>query len=88
MQRSLESVTLDATAAAAVGSRPGDAKRLRRQQALVVALLFCGYAAYYFCRVDFAVSTPLLIEELRGKGLSASAALIRIGGISSLGVFA
>ncbi len=63
-------------------------RRLRRQQTLVVALLFCGYGAYYFCRADFAVATPLLIDEFGRHGLERADALKRIGGMTSLGVFA
>jgi OPA family glycerol-3-phosphate transporter-like MFS transporter len=64
------------------------AGRLGRWQLLTVALLFCGYAAYYFCRSDFSVAMPLLVTELQRKGLSADAALVRLGSISSFGVLA
>ena len=33
---------------------------------MVIALLFGGYAALYFCRADLSVGTPLIIEELGG----------------------
>jgi OPA family glycerol-3-phosphate transporter-like MFS transporter len=55
---------------------------------LTVALLFCGYAAYYFCRSDFSVAMPLLVAELQRGGLSANAAVVRLGSISSFGVLA
>jgi sugar phosphate permease len=58
---------------------------LRRRQIAIVSLLFVGYASLYFCRADLSVATPLLIDELRGKGLSQPAALERIGTITSLG---
>jgi sugar phosphate permease len=61
---------------------------LRRQQAGTVLLLFCGYAAYYFCRADLSVATPLIVEELHGRGLPADVALVRIGALSSAGVLA
>ena len=61
---------------------------LRRRQALTLTLLFLGYAAYYFCRVDLSVATPLLADELQAHGFSAQGALIRIGDLSSAGVFA
>jgi sugar phosphate permease len=58
---------------------------LRRRQIAIVALLFVGYASLYFCRADLSVATPLLIEELRARGLSQPEALLRIGTITSLG---
>lgn len=61
---------------------------LRRSQILVIVLLFCGYAACYFCRADLSVATPLLTDELARHGLSPDAATVRIGTISSLGVLA
>lgn len=61
---------------------------LRRRQWTTVALLFMGYAACYFCRADFAVATPLLIDELVGQGSTHSAAIVRIGQIASLGTLA
>ena len=65
-----------------------DRRRLPRQQAGIVLLLFSGYAAYYFCRADLSVATPLLVEELRSRGVPAATALVRIGALSSAGVFA
>jgi len=61
---------------------------LRSRQSVTLLLLFAGYAAYYFCRADLSVSTPLLVEELHRLGLSSNDAVIRIGAISSLGVLA
>ena len=61
---------------------------LGSRQFLTVALLFGGYAACYFCRADFSVSTPLLIDELASHGVSHVDAIVRIGQIASLGVFA
>ncbi|HWM70657.1 MAG TPA: MFS transporter [Steroidobacteraceae bacterium] len=58
---------------------------LRRRQIAIVALLFVGYASLYFCRADLSVATPLLIDELRARGLSQPEALLRIGTITSLG---
>lgn len=62
--------------------------RLRRQQGLVLLLLFLGYAAYYFCRANLSVATPLIVDELAAQGLDRNAALIRISSITSLGVLA
>lgn len=64
------------------------AKRLHFQQGVTILLLFTGYGAYYFCRSDLSVATPLLIDYLQQHGISATEATIRIGTISSLGVLA
>ncbi len=66
----------------------GRQRELHRRQVLTVVLLFAGYGAYYFCRADLSVATPLLVEELRARGYSAKEALIRIGDISSASVLA
>jgi OPA family glycerol-3-phosphate transporter-like MFS transporter len=64
----------------------GDLLRIR--QATTVALLFAGYAAYYFCRSDLSVAMPLLIEDLHRQGMAANDAVIRLGSIASFGVLA
>jgi sugar phosphate permease len=85
VQASLESATgADVAAAAERRQR----QRLLRQQTLTVLLLFLGYAAYYFCRVDYYVATPLLIDDFHQRGLSQNDALNRIGLMTSLGVLA
>jgi sugar phosphate permease len=61
---------------------------LRWRQAAIVALLFGGYGALYFCRADLAVATPLLIEELAKHGVSHADAIVRMGSIASFGVLA
>lgn len=66
----------------------GGARALRIRQAIVVSLLFGGYASLYFCRADLSVATPLLARDLAGHGLSYDAALVRIGAITSLGILA
>jgi sugar phosphate permease len=66
-------------------TRPASALGVR--QLLIVALLFGGYAACYFCRADFSVATPLLIDELGRPGVGHADALVHIGQIASLGVF-
>jgi sugar phosphate permease len=66
----------------------GAAHSLRFRQTLVVLLLFCGYAACYFCRADLSVATPLLVEDLARHGVDRGAAMVRIGAITSLGVLA
>jgi sugar phosphate permease len=69
----------------AVGD-PGAGLRLR--QVLTVVLLFGGYASCYFCRADLSVAAPMLIDELGSRGVSHADALVHIGQIASLGVFA
>jgi sugar phosphate permease len=59
---------------------------LRRRQITLVVLLFCGYAALYFCRADLSVATPLLIDELGTRGVPRDEAIVRMGTIASLGV--
>jgi sugar phosphate permease len=63
-------------------------RSLRYAQLRTILLLFGGYAACYYCRVDLSVATPLLVEELGRRGVSHGEALIRIGTMSSLGIAA
>jgi sugar phosphate permease len=58
---------------------------LRRRQIAIVSLLFVGYASLYFCRADLSVATPLLVDEMKARGMSQPDALLRIGTIASLG---
>ncbi len=58
------------------------------RQALVVGLLFGGYAACYFCRADLSVATPLLLDEFAQRGVARGAAMVHIGQIVSLGILA
>jgi OPA family glycerol-3-phosphate transporter-like MFS transporter len=75
--------------AAAVGNiRGGPVMSLRRRQVSVIALLFSGYAALYFCRANLSVATPLLIDELVERGMPHSEAMVRMGTLASLGVLA
>jgi len=62
------------------------ARSLLYRQVLTAALLFAGYAAYYFCRSDLSVSMPLIIQELQRKGMSANQAMVGTGMISSYGI--
>ena len=57
-------------------------------QWFTVALLAIGYAGYYLCRSDLAVTMPLLIGELARRGIAPDAAKIQLGGVASLGVLA
>jgi sugar phosphate permease len=61
---------------------------LRYQQLKIIALLFAGYAALYFCRADLSVGTPLIVDELTRHGASRNDAIVRMGTIASLGVLA
>ena len=63
-------------------------RSLRLDQFKVVALLFAGYGALYFCRADLSVGTPLIVDELGRHGVGHDEALKRIGDITSIGVFA
>jgi len=71
------------------GVQPHTAKDgLRSRQVWTVALLFAGYAAYYFCRSDLSVAMPLLIEDLQRRGMASSDAVVRMGQLASFGVLA
>lgn len=61
---------------------------LAARQVLVVALLFAGYASYYFCRSDLSVAMPMLADELRRSGMSGDVAMVRLGAMVSFGVMA
>ncbi|HTV94569.1 MAG TPA: MFS transporter [Steroidobacteraceae bacterium] len=63
-------------------------RSLRVDQFKLVALLFAGYAALYFCRADLSVGEPLIVDQLRRHGLDHDQAVQRIGDIASLGVLA
>src|SRR6202050_2187044 len=67
---------------------PSRERSLAYRQLKVIVLLFSGYAACYFCRADLSVATPLLADELGRHGMSHAQAIVRIGTITSLGVFA
>jgi OPA family glycerol-3-phosphate transporter-like MFS transporter len=63
-------------------------RSLRLNQFKVIALLFAGYAALYFCRADLSVGSPLIIDELGRHGVGHDEAVKRIGDVTSIGVFA
>jgi sugar phosphate permease len=63
-------------------------RSLRIRQAITVLLLFGGYAACYFCRADLSVGTPLIVADLARHGIPHDRAIVEIGTMSSLGVFA
>ena len=72
----------------AVPAGYGAPRALRIAQCRTLALLFLGYASCYFCRSNLSVATPLLVEELGRRGVSHAQALVSIGSMASLGVFA
>ncbi len=61
---------------------------LRSRQISTIALLFLGYGGYYFCRSDLSVAMPLIIAELKSRGMDGGQALIQMGAIASYGVLA
>ncbi len=63
-------------------------RSLRYAQVRTIALLFCGYAACYYCRADLSVAAPLVADELGRHGISHADALVHIGSLTSLGVLA
>lgn len=75
-------------AAGLVAKSPGTGRSLGIRQVLVVALLFSGYASYYFCRSDLSVALPMLTVELKRSGMSGDTAMIHLGAIVSFGVMA
>src|SRR5258706_3420394 len=67
---------------------PARPEGLARRQALTILRLFLGYGAYYFCRANLSVATPLLVDELNRRGLTANEAMVHLGTLSSAGVLA
>lgn len=67
---------------------PASEPRLTPWHWATIALLTVGYMGYYFCRSDFSVVLPLMIQEMGRRGMSADAAKIHFGTIVSAGVFA
>jgi OPA family glycerol-3-phosphate transporter-like MFS transporter len=61
---------------------------MRSAQISTVALLFAGYAGYYFCRSDLSVAMPLIIAELKSRGMEPGHAIVAMGSIASYGVLA
>jgi sugar phosphate permease len=61
---------------------------LRRQQVKLIALLFGGYGALYFCRADLSVGAPLIVDQLGRLGVSHDDAVVHLGTIASFGVLA
>jgi OPA family glycerol-3-phosphate transporter-like MFS transporter len=76
------------TVAARIAAEAHVSRRLARHQAATIALLFLGYAGYYFCRADLSVGLPLILDELRARGADPGAARIAMGAVASFGVLA
>ena len=55
---------------------------LKRWQWITAGSLFSGYAAYYICRSNLSVATPLLLAEYGDRGLTKEG----MGLIASAGV--
>jgi sugar phosphate permease len=70
------------------GSAAPSLRALRIAQCRTLLLLFLGYASCYFCRSNLSVATPLLVDELGRRGVSHADAIVSIGSMASLGVFA
>jgi OPA family glycerol-3-phosphate transporter-like MFS transporter len=66
----------------------GDLRQLRRWQAATLLLLFVGYSGYYLCRSNLSVVTPLLLDEMAGRGVEREEARVRLGTLISLGTLA
>jgi len=62
--------------------------RLTQWQILNLSLLIAGYAGYYQCRSNLAVTMPLLIAEFGRRGVRTSTAQVMLGTIASYGVLA
>ncbi|ARA94224.1 hypothetical protein AWN76_014380 [Rhodothermaceae bacterium RA] len=65
-----------------IAASPGSS-RLRTWQRITVSALTLGYAGYYFCRSNFSIATPLLLDAFGEEGLDKET----IGLIVSAGVF-
>ncbi|HXI67898.1 MAG TPA: MFS transporter [Steroidobacteraceae bacterium] len=74
--------------APAAGGAAPSLRMLRIGQCRTLLLLFFGYASCYFCRSNLSVATPLLVDELEQHGVSHADAIVSIGSMASLGVFA
>lgn len=61
-------------------------KRLFRWQSLTLVLMAVGYTGYYFCRSNFSLVLPKIIEELTAQGMSFNDAKIQMGTVASISV--
>ena len=58
-------------------------RNLSRWQWTTVVTLTVGYAGYYFCRSNFSVATPLLLDEFGDAGVTKES----IGDIAGVAIF-
>lgn len=64
-------------------------RRLSTSPVLTLALLTLGYAGFYFCRANFSVAKPQLIEFLSlHNGLTAAQAKVALGTVASTATLA
>ncbi|QOV88968.1 MFS transporter [Humisphaera borealis] len=62
---------------------PTTSRHLRRWQTITLTLLVIGYAGYYLCRANLSATTPMIIDELRAKGIPDPK--VSLGDITALG---
>jgi OPA family glycerol-3-phosphate transporter-like MFS transporter len=62
--------------------------RLLRWQLLTVGLLVMGYSGYYLCRSNLSVSMPLILDDLKARGMDPDQAKLSLGMVVSLGTLA
>ena len=54
-------------------------------QVLTLVLLVLGYTGYYFCRANFSVAKPSIIDDLVSQGMTKDAAKQALGVIATWG---
>ena len=60
--------------------------RLFRWQSLTLVLMATGYAGYYFCRSNFSLVLPHILDELVAGGMSPNEAKVQLGSLASISV--
>ena len=63
-------------------TEPATEDLTRRLQRTTLVSLVVGYAGYYFCRSNFSVASPLLLDAFGSEGLDKEV----LGAIASVGV--
>ncbi len=56
-----------------------------RGQIITLVLLVLGYTGYYFCRANFSVAKPSIIDDLVAQGMTKDAAKQALGVIATWG---
>lgn len=54
-------------------------------QVMTLVLLVLGYTGYYFCRANFSVAKPSIIDDLVAQGMTKDAAKQALGVIATWG---